>query len=149
MTSSNGNIFRVTGPVCGESPVPVNSPRKGQWRGALMFSLICARINDWVNNREAGDLRRNRGHCDVNVMYLLTHRRIYASVNWVNIGSDNVMSPGRREAFIWTSVGILLIWTLGINFNRILSKIHIFPFKKIHWKLSSAKWWPFCPGKMS
>ena len=39
---------------------PVNSPHKGQWRGALMFTLICARINCWVNNREAGDLRRNR-----------------------------------------------------------------------------------------
>ena len=52
----------------GNSPVPVNSPHKGQWRGALMFSLICARINDWVNNREAGDLRRHRGHYDVNVM---------------------------------------------------------------------------------
>ena len=47
---------------------PVNSPHKGQWRGALMFSLICAWINDWVNNREAGDLRRNRVHYDVIVM---------------------------------------------------------------------------------
>ena len=47
---------------------PVNSPHKGQWRGALMFSLICARINDWVNNREAGDLRCHRGHYDVIVM---------------------------------------------------------------------------------
>ena len=47
---------------------PVNSPHKGQWRGALMFSLICVWINGWVNNREAGDLRRNRGHYDVIVM---------------------------------------------------------------------------------
>ena len=47
---------------------PVNSPHKGQWRGALMFSLICARINSWVNNGEAGDLRRNRAHYDVVVM---------------------------------------------------------------------------------
>ena len=53
----------------GNSPVPVNSTHKGQWRGALMFSLICARINDWVNNLEAGDLRRRLGHCDVIVMY--------------------------------------------------------------------------------
>ena len=49
---------------------PVNSPRKGQWRGALMFSLICARINGWVNNRKAGDLRRHRAHYDVTVMSL-------------------------------------------------------------------------------
>ena len=47
---------------------PVNSPHKGQWRGALMFSLICVWINGWVNNRDAGDLRRYRGHYDVNVM---------------------------------------------------------------------------------
>ena len=52
----------------GNSPVPVNSPHKGQWRRALMFSLICARINYWVINREAGDLRRHRGHYDANVM---------------------------------------------------------------------------------
>ena len=43
---------------------PVNSPHKGQWRGALMFSLICAWINRWINNREAGDLRRYRTHYD-------------------------------------------------------------------------------------
>ena len=47
---------------------PVNSPHKGQWRGALMFTLICARINGWVNNREAGDLRPNRAHYGVIVM---------------------------------------------------------------------------------
>ena len=54
-------------PCAGNSPV--NSPHKGQWRGALIFSLICTRINDWVNNREAGDLRRHRGHYDVSVMF--------------------------------------------------------------------------------
>ena len=48
---------------------PVNSPHKGQWRGALMFSSICARINGWVNNGEAGDLRRHRVHYDVIVMW--------------------------------------------------------------------------------
>ena len=48
---------------------PVNSPHKGQWRGALNFSLICAWINGWVNNREAGDLRRHRAHYDAIVMH--------------------------------------------------------------------------------
>ena len=48
----------------------VNSPHKGQWRGALMFSLICVWINDWVNNREAGDLRHYRAHYVVVVMNL-------------------------------------------------------------------------------
>ena len=52
----------------------VNSPHKGQWRGAFMSSLICAWINLWVNNREAGDLRRYRAHYDVIVMIILTVR---------------------------------------------------------------------------
>ena len=55
--------------ICaGNSPVPVNSPHKGQWRGALMFSLICVWVNGWVNNREAGDLIRHRAHYGVIVM---------------------------------------------------------------------------------
>ena len=53
----------------------VNSPHKGQWRGALKFSLICAWINDWVNNREAGDLRRHRDHYDVTVMIEFTAQK--------------------------------------------------------------------------
>ena len=47
---------------------PVNSPHKGQWRGAVMFSLICVWMNGWVNNREAGDLRHHRARYDVTVM---------------------------------------------------------------------------------
>ena len=69
MTSSNGNIFRVTGPLCREFTgyqwIPLT---KANERGALMFSLICAWINGWVINREAGDLRRHRPHCDVTIM---------------------------------------------------------------------------------
>ena len=52
---------------------PVNSPHKGQWRGVLMFSLICAWMNGWVNNREAGDLRRHRAHYNATVMSLTSH----------------------------------------------------------------------------
>ena len=47
---------------------PMNSSHKGQWRGALVFPVICAWINGWVNNRKAGDLRRHCGHYDVVVM---------------------------------------------------------------------------------
>ena len=65
MTSSNGNIFRVTGHLWG-----IHQSRwiPRQWRGALTFSLICTRINGWVNNGEACDLRRNRAHYDVTEM---------------------------------------------------------------------------------
>ena len=47
---------------------PVNFPHKGQWRGALMFSLICGWIYGWVNNRDTGDNGRHRAHYDVTVM---------------------------------------------------------------------------------
>ena len=48
---------------------PVNSPHKGQWRGALILSLIFAWINSRVNNREAGDLRCHCAHYDVTIMF--------------------------------------------------------------------------------
>ena len=48
---------------------PVNSPHKGQRRGALIFSLICVWINGWENNREAGDLRRHRAHYNDVIMF--------------------------------------------------------------------------------
>ena len=66
MTSSNKNIFRGAGCVRGIHRSPVNSPHKGQWRGAMFF--ICVWTNDWLNNRDAGDLRRDRAHYDVTVM---------------------------------------------------------------------------------
>ena len=50
---------------------PVNSPHKGQWCRALMFSLICAWINGWVNIREVGDLRHHRTHYDVTLTYII------------------------------------------------------------------------------
>ena len=62
------------------------------------------------------------------------------------IGSDNGLSPGRRQAIIWTNDGILLIGPLGTNFNEISIGIQTFSFKKMHFKMSSAKWRPFCLG---
>ena len=55
------------------------------------------------------------------------------------IGSDNGLSPGRRQAIIWTDAGILLIRSLATNFSEILGNIHSFSFKKMHLKMSSAK----------
>ena len=63
---------------------------------------------------------------------------IYASVNYAIIGSDNGLSPGRRQAIIWTNAGILLIRTLETNFSEISSEIHTFSFTKIHLKMLSA-----------
>ena len=66
--------------------------------------------------------------------------------NLTIIGSDNGLSPGRRQAITWTNVGILLIGPLGTNFSEMLIEIHTFSFKKIHLKMSSGKWRPFCLG---
>ena len=52
---------------------PVNSQHKSQWRGALMFSFICAWIGSWVNTRMAVDLRRQHAYYDVTVMNILNH----------------------------------------------------------------------------
>ena len=62
------------------------------------------------------------------------------------IGSDNGLSPGRRQAIIWTNARILLIRPLGTNFSEILIGIQMLSFKKMHLKMSSAKWRPFCLG---
>ena len=62
---------------------PVNSSQKGQWRGALMFSLICVWINGWVNNGETGDLRRYHAQHDVTVM--LIEPRMYAETRSTSV----------------------------------------------------------------
>ena len=87
---------------------PVNSPHKGQWRGALMLSLICAWINDWVNNREAGDLRCHRAHYDVTVMQKMIQWNLIITwyiimwylITWQNSGK-------------WTRIRL---WTLKEHF---------------------------------
>ena len=64
----------------------------------------------------------------------------------ITIGSDNDLSPGRRQAIIWTNDGVLLIRTSGTNFSELVSEIRAFSLKKMHLKMSSAKWRPFCLG---
>ena len=62
-------FFALLALCVGNHRSPANSPNKGQWNWALMFSLFCAWIKGWVNNREAGDLRHHRAHYDINVMH--------------------------------------------------------------------------------
>ena len=62
------------------------------------------------------------------------------------IGSDNGLSPSRRQAITRTNVGILLIGPLRTNFSEISIEIHTFSFKETHLKMSSCKWWPLCLG---
>ena len=110
---------------------PVNSPHKGQWRGALMFSLICARINGWVNNREAGDLRRHQAHCDVIVMvggipvhmqYIITHVDVtfyelclISQHSWNElyrvISRQPVSNRAGNSRLSMSNPGVLFIWS--------------------------------------
>ena len=62
------------------------------------------------------------------------------------IGLDNGLAPERCQAIIWTNDDILLIGHLGTNFSEIWIGIQTFSFKKMHLKMSSAKWRPFCLG---
>ena len=61
-----------------------------------------------------------------------------------SIVSNNGLSPGRRQAIIGKNAGLLLIGSLGTNFSEILIEIHTFSFMKMHFKMSSGKWRPFC-----
>ena len=88
---------------------PVNSPHKGQWRGALMFSLICVWINGWVNNREAGGLRRYCAHYDVIVM-----RKNASAWNWIH-KKHNIAKEHGIEIHLWPhkrSITIQHIWPI-------------------------------------
>ena len=70
--------------LCAGHRSPVSPPHKGQWRGALIFCLICAWINRWVNNREAGDLRHQCAHYDVTVM-AIPARQCHQSYILINL----------------------------------------------------------------
>ena len=79
---------------------PVNCP-KGQWRGALIFSLICIWLNGWVNNREAGGLRRHRPHYDVIIMWIYKYSMIWCLNGFTPLpgGYDVSGLCGDREIF--------------------------------------------------
>ena len=91
---------------------PVNSLHKGPWRGALLFSLICARINGWVNNGEADDLRRHHAYYDVTVFewrgcwYTGKQGARESTVMLMSLFSENIPPPGR----INISVSNITLW---------------------------------------
>ena len=90
-----------------------------------------------------------RCFCRGSLVHALTHwgRVTHICVVILTIiGSDNGLSPVRRQAIIWTNAGMLLIGPSGTNFREILIGIQTFSFNKMHLKMSSAKWRPFCLG---
>ena len=121
---------------------PVNCPHKGQWRGALIFSLICARINHWVYNGEAGDLRCHRAHYDVTVMReestggqwtdvccrddnLRCHHWRQSDVNFAATGGtvcchgDNLWCNQWRHAYSWHHDNFQFSATYSLTENKV------------------------------
>ena len=129
----------------GNSPVTVNSPNNGQWRGALMFSLICAWINGWVNTREAGDLRRHRTHYDISVMNLGQNTTIPIYAKWIlkcrlPNGVTILSQPTRANPAFFLSH----IKSYHLNSQNIIKCITsqwIFEFKYLSSRHHSACWW--------
>ena len=121
-------LFALLSICAGNSPVTGEFLARGQWRRALMLSLICARINGWVNNRKAGDLRRHRAHYDVILMRQAIVSSndglttvIYASLGLVEFvrSRDNFLYMGanskwrvrfRRHFNVWRHPDTTIIW---------------------------------------
>ena len=102
----------------------MNSPHKGQWRRVLMFSFACAWTNSWLNNRDAGDLRRHRAHYDVTVM-TWTNMNILSVINHLEIDSDilflhTVCDLLKCIYFFWCWVSL---WKYDMSYKYI-SNIH-------------------------
>ena len=113
----------------------VDSPHKGQWCRTLMFSLICAWINGWVNNQDAGDLRRHRIHCDVIVMssWLPAVRPHYNTVKFLqNIPNRPPIARSRRRMIIWSN------WYYHSSQNLNIPLVYLFDQR-----LSTATKWIF------
>ena len=128
----SSNIFRITGPLWGES----NSHR---WipltkaSGTELWCFLWSALEHTVNSKQSRCwwFETPLRHCNV--------------VKGI-IGSDNGLSPVRRRAIILTNAGILLTGLLGTNFSENSIGIQTFSFKKMHLKMSSAKWRLFCLG---
>ena len=123
--------------------------------GLFFINIIVKDVMISINNADQNNQRRHDlkelcywNHHQSNVTSLthwgrVTH--ICVSKQTI-IGSDNGLSPGRRQAIIWTNAGKLLFGPPGTNFSEILIEIHTFSLKKMHLKMSSAKRRPFCLG---
>ena len=110
---------------------PMNSLHKGQWRGALMFPLICAWSNSWANNREAGDLRRHRAHYDVTVM---RNTKQYSVHTWWDILYDPIFGPllwrhvSAMASKITNHMTVFFLRLVQVNINENIKAKHRWPF---------------------
>ena len=139
-----GLLYSFAFELCASRFVP------SQWETAL----LCNDVSHWLgvtleSALNCQSLSENmKGHRST---AFLTHwgRVTHICVSTLTIiGSDNGLSPGRRQAIILTNHGILLIGPLGTNFSEILIKIQTSSLKKMHLKMSSGKWRPLFSASM-
>ena len=125
----------------------VNVP--SQWETTLQFNIISHWLSAFTKWSPVLSTHTSLPTIGAQHKLLLTlwGRKMHICISkHTIIVSDNVLSPGWCEAIIWTNAGILFISPLGTNFGEILMEIYKFSLKKMHLKMSSGKWWPFCLG---
>ena len=164
MTSSNGNIFRVPGPLLGNLPVTGEFTYKGQWHGALMFSLICVWTNDWANNRDASDLIRQCAHCDVTGMVnlslcFLLSTWIYSYIVVLNKKMHPFLNPwgysSNVNIYIYEKPGTNAFHTFKHHYNEVtmgsiafritsLTIVYSFIRAQIKENIKAVRHWPLC-----
>ena len=142
------SLYNSPAPKCFISSLPLQFSELGGGDSECVMTQFVVTANlpyivyiTFVTNETTGPTGRTMG--------ALTHwgRVTHICVGKMTIiGSDNGLSPERRQAIILTNAGILLIGPLGTDFSEILIAIETFSFKKMHLKISSAKWRPFCLG---
>ena len=120
MASSNGNIFHVIDPLWGNPPTTGGLPPQSQWRGTLMFSLICTWTNVWANTRDIGDLRRHHTHYVLFYFFNIADMRRQLSLHlWYKqlsvYHSEYMMTSWYGNAFCITGP---LWWKSTINFSQ-------------------------------
>ena len=148
MTSSNWNIFRVTGhlnsPVSGEFPAQRPVTRSFDvFLDVRIIKRLSKHSWGWWFETLSHPLWRHRNGTLLTFWGWVTHLCVS---EFSIIGSDNGLATTGRQAIILTNTGILLMWILETNFSEILIEIHISLFNKTHLKISSAKCWPFHLG---
>ena len=132
-------------------PWHANDKKQGYINMSVFVGKPSHEILVWYFHSRLEMTRKNResGICESPVKALITHwgRVTHTRVSKLTIiGSDNGLSPGRCQTIIWTNAGMSLIGLLGTNFRGILIKMYISSFRKMHLKMLSGNWRPFCLG---
>ena len=98
--------------VCWIHRSPVNSPHKGQWRGALMSSLICVWTNGWISNRDAGDLRSRRARYDATVMMCKVSAILFRP------RCGKLLNNGWHSQVFHLQIASMQFWIVAVTFHH-------------------------------